>query len=59
MKRTLPILFCTALVTALVASNVHAQGADAVHVNAAKTASTKPGNTQFTQILDLTKREVS
>ena len=44
MKRHLAILFCTALLTAVVAINVHAQGADAAHVAAAKAASTKAGN---------------
>src|SRR5215471_17016247 len=52
MKRNLAILFCTALMTVLLASNVHAQGADAAHVNAAKAASTKPGNTQSWQELN-------
>src|SRR5438552_2241672 len=46
MKRNLAILFCTALLTPLIATNVHAQVADAAHVNAAKAASTKAGNTQ-------------
>jgi len=45
MKRQLAILFCAALLTAVIATNVHAQGPDA-HVAAAKAASTKAGSTQ-------------
>src|SRR5439155_2839027 len=52
MKRHLAILFCTVLLTAVVAINVHAQGADAAHVAAAKAASTKAGNAQSWQDLN-------
>src|SRR5437588_5157471 len=51
MKRNLAILFCTTLLTALVANDGHAQGPDAAHVSAAKAASTKPGTAQGWQEL--------
>src|SRR5262245_61515575 len=49
MQRYPAILFCTLLLTVLVASNVNAQGTDAAHVTAAKAASTKAGSTQSWQ----------
>ena len=45
MKRYLAILFCSVLLAGLAAMNVNAQGPADTHVNAAKAASTKAGNT--------------
>ena len=49
MKRYLAILFCSVLLAGLATINVNAQGPADTHVNAAKAASTKAGNTQSWQ----------